>query len=118
VIDDDAEIRELIRRILQKAGHEVSEASNGKLGVALYRETNPDLVITDILMPEMEGAETIIHIRTHCVDAKIIAISGGSETLDTSLCLRVGEMVGASVWLPKPIESSDLLKAVRQLIKV
>jgi CheY-like chemotaxis protein len=117
VIDDDAPVRELIRRVLVKDGYEVVEAPNGKVGVALFEQKRPDLVITDILMPEMEGAETIIHIRSHRPHAKIIAISGGSQLLDSSVCLRVGEMVGASAMLVKPINKSDLLRAVHELLK-
>jgi CheY-like chemotaxis protein len=117
VIDDDSRIRELIRRVLVKEGYEVVEAPDGKVGVALFEQKRPDLVITDILMPEMEGAETIIHIRSHRPHAKIIAISGGSQLLDASVCLRVGEMVGASAMLVKPINKSDLLRAVHELLK-
>lgn len=116
VIDDDDHIRELIRRLLVKEGYEVVEAPNGKVGVALFERMQPDLVITDILMPEMEGAETIIQIRCHRPDAKIIAISGGSEFLGASVCLRVGETVGASAILAKPLKGSELLLAVQELL--
>jgi CheY-like chemotaxis protein len=116
VIDDDADIRELIRRLLVKEGYEVVEAPNGKVGVALFEQRHPDLVITDILMPEMEGAETIIRIRCLRPDAKIIAMSGGSQFLNASVCLRVGDMVGASMILEKPINGSELLLAVHELL--
>jgi CheY-like chemotaxis protein len=102
VIDDDDEIRLLVKEILARAGYEVFEASNGTLGLAIVEQKRPDVVITDILMPEMDGVETIINIRCYCPEAKIIAISGGSESSDASLCLRVGETAGASILLRSP----------------
>jgi CheY-like chemotaxis protein len=116
VIDDDDEVRELIGRILGRAGYEVSDAANGKIGFDLYRKERPDLVITDIIMPEMEGVETIIAIRGECLDAKIIAISGGSETIRTSICLSVGSVAGALRTLSKPITPQDILEAVHELL--
>ncbi|MBI5248067.1 MAG: response regulator [Desulfomonile tiedjei] len=115
VIDDDAGIREVIRRTLEKAGHEVFEAPNGKVGIELYEHEGPDIIITDMIMPEMEGAETIISIRSDRLDAKIIAISGGGPSRDISTCLRVGEMAGAARTLSKPFTQEQILKAVQDL---
>lgn len=117
VIDDDDEIRTMVREMLLRTGHDVTEARNGASGLTEFEKAMPDLVITDIIMPEMEGAETIIHIRSHCPDTKIIAISGGSESLKASVCLRVAEVAGACVMLEKPISRSKLLKAVHELLQ-
>jgi len=116
VIDDDAEVLQLLKRILNKAGHEVVVAANGKIGVELYRQEKPDLIITDMIMPEMEGAETIIMIRSECLDAKIIAISGGSETIGSSTCLSVGKVAGAARTLCKPLTQQEVLNAVREVL--
>ena len=118
IIDDDAGIRRLIRRILEKAGHEVFEAPNGKVGFELYELERPDLIITDMIMPEMDGAETILSIRSDRLDAKIIAISGGGEFARTSTCLRVSELAGALRTLRKPFTQRDVLEAVREVLGV
>jgi two-component system, response regulator, stage 0 sporulation protein F len=116
VIDDDAEIRHLIRRILEKEDHEVLDAPNGKIGVELYEQKVPDVIITDMVMPEMEGAETIVNIRSRCLDAKIIAISGGSDFVGAPTCLRVGEVVGAMRTLSKPFTHAEIREAVREVL--
>lgn len=118
IIDDDDGIRRLIRRILEKAGYEVFEAPNGKVGFELYELERPDLIITDMIMPEMDGAETILSIRSDRLDAKIIAISGGSEFARTSTCLRVSELAGALRTLRKPFTQRDMLEAVREVLGV
>ncbi|RLB31609.1 MAG: response regulator, partial [Deltaproteobacteria bacterium] len=76
VIDDDEQIRHILRRFLERAGYEVLEASNGQEGMALYRKEGPELVITDIIMPKKEGMETIMDMKGEFPKAKIIAISG------------------------------------------
>ncbi len=116
VIDDDAEIRHLTRRILEKVEHEVLEAPNGKVGIELYEQKQPDVIITDMVMPEMEGAETIVNIRSRRLDAKIIAISGGSESVGAPTCLRVGEVVGALRTLSKPFTQEEILEVVRDVL--
>lgn len=102
VIEDDDSIRDYLCRILEKAGHQVIGAENGKQGIVLYREHNSDLVITDIIMPEMEGIETILNIRSDCPEAKIIAISGGGNKMSIATCLATGEIAGAVKTIPKP----------------
>lgn len=116
VIDDDDEIRLMLKEMLARAGHEVFEASSGAIGLEIVENERPDVVITDILMPEMDGVETIIHIQCSHPDAKIVAMSGGNECLDARLCLRVGETAGATVMLKKPIGRVELLKAIDDVI--
>jgi len=94
----------------------VVEAPNGKVGIQLYRTERPDVVIIDMIMPVMGGVETIIHIRSDCERAKIIAISGETGFDVPAIDLRVAEIVGASRALAKPISSSELLKAVSELL--
>ncbi len=113
VIEDDANIRTLLATILTREGYTVTQAENGKIGVESYRKDPPDLVITDMIMPEMEGAETILNIRSDNPDAKIIAISGGGISVNTSTCLLIGKMMGAVRTLNKPFTKSDILDAVR-----
>lgn len=116
VIDDDKNVREYLTRILERNGYDVIDASNGKDGVELFRNKRVDLVIIDMLMPLMDGAETMLHLRSLAEDPKIIAISGGSAALGADVCLKVGELAGASRTLDKPIDRMGLLTAVGQLL--
>ncbi len=96
-------------------GHEVVNASNGKEGIKLFRENGADLIITDIVMPEKEGLETIMELRKGYPDVKIIAISGGGR-VDPESYLTMAEKMGASRTLTKPFEREELLEAVRELL--
>ena len=75
IVDDELQIRLLLRQLLEKEGHEIEEASNGRMALNLFRERPFDLVILDLIMPEKEGVETIIELKGEFKDAKILAIS-------------------------------------------
>jgi CheY-like chemotaxis protein len=109
VIDDQDMVRFTVRRILQSAGHEVMEAASGDAGIALYRQRPSALVVTDLLMPDKPGGETIAELRQSGATAKIIAMSGG-DGLD-----RAREL-GADEVLEKPFRADALLAAVKKLI--
>jgi CheY-like chemotaxis protein len=79
VIDDEDELRSMLRQMLEHAGHEVLEAINGAMGIEIYERDMPELIITDIIMPEKEGVETIIALRRADPALPIIAISGGGR---------------------------------------
>src|ERR1700720_2123972 len=83
VIDDDPIVRMSIVYLLEEAGHLVLWAVDGLQGIAIFRGWQPDLVITDIIMPEQEGIQTIEEILKAKPDAKIIAISGGARIGNT-----------------------------------
>ena len=80
IIDDDVHIRTILRKTLQSEGYQVVEASNGNEGVRLYREKPVELIITDLIMPEKEGIETIMELGRDFPDVKIIAMSGGDKS--------------------------------------
>src|SRR5690606_37152794 len=101
LMDDDAIVRESLEHALTRAGHAVIAASDGRQGLRCYRENAVDLVVTDILMPEMEGIETIMAIRRENPRARIVAISGGGRTRSMDL-LDVAEEFGADRVLRKP----------------
>lgn len=109
VIDDQDMVRFTVRRILQSAGHEVMEAASGDAGIALYRAREPALVVTDLLMPDKPGGETIAELRESGANAKIIVMTGGAG-IDTARHL------GADLALEKPFRADALLAAVKQLI--
>lgn len=116
VIDDDRTICELFRMVLEDAGYKVTTALDGKCGVRLFRETEFDLVITDIIMPEKEGLETIREIRQLAgMKYPIIAVSGGGH-LDAGHYLKTAEMMGADKTFSKPVDNDDLLGAVNELL--
>ena len=110
VIDDQEPIRSLLRIILEGAGHEVLEASNGRLGLELYRERSADLIITDIVMPEMDGLELLLELTRKFLNVKVIAISGG---LASGGALDVAKLLGARHTFKKPLDMEQLLSAVR-----
>ena len=110
VIDDDELIRSLLRIALEGAGHEVLEASNGRLGLELYREKSADLIITDIAMPEMNGLEMMLDLTKNFLNAKVIAISG---VLESEGQLKVARLLGARQTFQKPFDMRKLLGAIR-----
>jgi CheY-like chemotaxis protein len=112
VIDDDPQIRRLIIRILRGAGHTVREAENGRLGIAEFQREHPALVISDLVMPDMEGIETIRALRSEASEMPIIAISGGGDPV----YLRAAVALGATAVLDKPFSADQLLDLVGSLI--
>ncbi len=110
VIDDQEPIRALLRESLEAAGYEVLEASNGRLGLELFQERSADLIITDIVMPEMDGLELMLELTRNFLNVKVIAISGGLESEGT---LHVAKLLGARQTFHKPLDMDKLLSAVR-----
>jgi len=115
VIDDEAPMRKMIRTILESVQHQVIEAPNGITGLRLFREQQPALVITDILMPDKEGIETIREIKQINPKARIIAISGGGRTARTDF-LKVAEKFGAMESLKKPFRRNELLACIERVL--
>ena len=111
VIDDEDYIRLSLFQMLGDDGHTVIEASDGEKGIAAFRESPSDVVITDLLMPNKEGFDTIRELRQIDSDVKIIAISGGGRLQHTNL-LDVAQKLGANVIIKKPFKTEVLLDAV------
>lgn len=116
IIDDEEQVRKLIREVLEEAGHEVVEARNGREGMKLYEANPADVVITDLVMPEQEGLETITGLRRRFPAVKIIAISGAQQKLDLDL-LYVAEKLGAIRTMEKPFEMQKLVALVEELLQ-
>jgi len=115
IADDDDQIRQMLCDFLSDEGYEIVEASDGKKAIEYMSEHGADLVITDIIMPNQEGVETIRILRDKFPDTKIIAISGGGRAgPDTFLPMAEGE--GANCTFEKPFKLFELLKAVQTLV--
>ena len=115
VIDDEPAVRDMMRQTLERAGYEVDDAGDGRQGMVQLRQQPVDLVITDILMPEQEGIETIRMLRKEFPQVKILAISGGGKKGQLDV-LPVAQAFGAHSTLAKPFERKDLLDAVSALV--
>ena len=118
VIDDEADIRTIFQRCLERMGYTVETAADGRQGLRLLASTVPDLVITDLMMPEMDGLEVIRNIRNirkQQPDLPIIAISGGMRTASANF-LPIAGKFGANCVFDKPVELDQLLAAVRKLL--
>ena len=115
VIDDDALVRTTLGRLLRDAGYEIATAEDGVRGMALFRSEQPDLVITDIIMPEQEGIQTITEMRKARPDAKIIAISGSGRFGDADF-LKMARSLGAMDIVSKPFDQDELLTIVKNCL--
>jgi len=115
VFDDEPSILFMIKKMLEKAGHEVDIALNGKEGMELFEKNKPDLLITDIIMPEKEGLETIFELRKRYPELKIIAISGGGR-ISPDGYLPGAKLLGANMVFQKPLDQKEFLQAVSLLL--
>jgi len=115
IIDDDGDVRDLYRQMLEREGHLVLDAGDGYEGVRLFQEEGADLVITDIVMPGMSGVETIMELRLISPDVKIIAISGGDH-IAPEYYLKVVKNLDTLCELKKPIHRQELLSAIESLL--
>ncbi len=116
IMDDDRQIRKMVREVIEMEGYTALEASDGRQGIRLCRREPVDLVITDIFMPETDGLQVIREIRQDLPGTKIIAISGGGQTVAGDF-LRHAKLFGADRAFSKPLSLSELARAVRELLE-
>ena len=115
VVDDNEVVRRIIRQALEFEGHDVEVAENGNRALDHFRERVADLVITDIVMPEKEGIETILELRLLDTDVKILAISGGG-LFSPGAYLSSATLLGADGSLAKPFTARELIVVVDDLL--
>ncbi len=115
VIDDDVQVRQMLRQMLEREGYEVVDAPDGEEGIRLYRDEPADLIITDIIMPEKEGIGTIFALRRDFPGVKIIAISGGGRFVHKDDCLDLCRANGIPS-LSKPFDRKELLEVIQKLL--
>lgn len=114
VVDDNDQMREMLRQMLESSGYEVWDAENGKVALDKIAVSPVDLVITDIIMPVMEGIELISNIRRMIPPVKVIAISGGGK-IDPDYYLNMADKLGVDASLKKPFTNTALLSVIRGL---
>ena len=119
LVEDDEQVSAVIRQILEMEGYEVHSCGNGNEALNFLRkkEIIPDLIVTDIIMPDKEGLEFIREIRQIDKDKKIIAISGGSPHMLAHEPLKVAKLFGANLTFPKPLDRTEFLKGIKQLLE-
>jgi len=117
VIDDELQMRELLKKFLTRAGYQVELAGNGEEGICSFQQISADLVITDLIMPEKEGLECIVDLKKLAPGIKIIAISGGGLGQPQDY-LELAQKMGAAKTFIKPFELKSLLESIRELLGV
>nr|MEE4269513.1 response regulator [Candidatus Krumholzibacteria bacterium] len=115
IIEDDNEVREYLESVISRAGYEVISAENGKEGVELFATQPADLVVTDIIMPEKDGIETIMDLRRANPGLKVIAISGGGRS-EPENYLHSARLLGANRTMKKPFTNQEMLAAIADLL--
>lgn len=111
VVEDSPDERQVLTELLSGAGHDVQPASHGREALKFLDQGPVHLAIMDILMPEMDGIETILAMRRHFPLVKIIAVSGGG-IFGPEHCLRLARNLGARYVLEKPFTGEEILAAV------
>ena len=115
LIEDDAAVRAVLCDTLLRFGHGVTQARNGKEGLALLAVAAPDLVITDIIMPEQEGLAVLLEVKTKWPAVKLIAMSGGGRQ-NPAEYLRLATFFGAARTLMKPFSNLVLSEAISAVL--
>jgi len=114
VIDDDESVRDSLKDLLSVQGYQVAVARDGREGLEVLHRQRFDLVVTDLLMPNVDGIEIIREIRKHDASLKVLAISGGDHATHF-LHLNAAQALGADDVLKKPFDEESLLAAIRRL---
>ena len=125
IVDDEEDVRIALQQVLERAGYDVTVAATGNEGLDLLKKERADLVITDVIMPGIDGITTARKIRERYRDTRIIVISGGGkaapdpyepDAISTRSYLASASSAGADRTLTKPFDREELLRVVRSLL--
>jgi two-component system KDP operon response regulator KdpE len=115
VVDDEPIVRNLVRKTLERVGHEVGEAEDGEVALNLSKEQAFDLVVADLFMPVMDGLQLIVQLREESPDTKVVAISGSVYERKPRFLEIAGRMESV-ITLAKPFTAEELLAAVEEAL--
>jgi CheY-like chemotaxis protein len=116
VIDDNPMVLQALVFLLEDHGFKVLTATDGVQGLHIYRTHRPDVVMTDIIMPEKEGVALTRELRTEFPDAKIVAMSGGGR-MGNSDYVAIARSLGADAGLYKPFDDEEVISTLRSLLR-
>ncbi|WP_280191219.1 response regulator [Delftia sp. PS-11] len=117
IVEDDEQFRQMLASMLAADQHRVSQAGNGFQGLEAAGRGHPDLIITDILMPEMDGIDFVMALKRQCPHVPVIAMSGGRRSISAEFNLNSASLMGVAAILTKPFKRDDLRLAVRQALE-
>lgn len=116
LVEDEAPLRELLEGALKDAGFTVRTAEHGRAALTSLRQSQPDVIVTDLCMPMVDGMELVMQLRAASSTTPVIAMSGGGVGAASDM-LRAARLLGARRTLEKPFPLSDLVKAVREVLE-
>lgn len=116
LVEDDDLVRDMLAQVLKRASYEVESAANGEEATELLKKMEPDVMVTDIIMPKKSGITLISEVKNKHPNMEIIAISGGGR-LDPTGYLDLSESLGASISFEKPVDKAALLMAIDLLLQ-
>lgn len=117
VVDDEADIRALLRTVLERDGYSVSEAGNGADALAACNEALPDLILTDLLMPQMSGTDFLDALLQMKVNCKVIVMSGGGLGSDPNSEVARAKELGVDGFIAKPFDPIKVMQICRTLLE-
>jgi two-component system chemotaxis response regulator CheY len=115
IADDDESLRELLAEVLTDAGHQVTQAGDGRVAISLLRQRSFAVVVTDMLMPDADGAEVLAALRGRQPKPWLVVISGGGS-IDAASYLQMARVFGADEVLQKPFPPSQLIALLGRLL--
>lgn len=116
VVDDELMVRTTLKKMLERAGHRVLEAEDGVQALEIFETHSPELMICDIIMPNMEGIETLREVKRAYPKVKVIVISGGARTGSLNY-LSVAEKLGADAVMDKPFGNKKLVDTIADVFR-
>lgn len=114
LVEDNQDVKEMLKKLLEKNGYSVMVASNGREALAKFKSVLTQVVVTDVIMPEEDGIGLIVELKKQKPDIKIIAISGGGKVGPTNY-LNIAETLGADAVFAKPFNMNDFIAKVKEL---